>query len=153
MDILHLVDRLEELFNESRSIWLTRNVIVDEDRMIDIIDQMRVSIPDEIKKAQQLMAQKDRIIAQAQEEAHRIVEIAREKADELVSRENISQNAQARYDQVIAQARAEAESIRKEADEYALGVLNQLEKELQRSLVTVQNGISMLKPEEAPENL
>ncbi len=150
MDILHLVDRLEELFNESRSIWLTRNVIVDEDRMIDIIDQMRVSIPDEIKKAQQLMAQRDRIIAQAQEEAHRIVEIAKEKADELVSRENISQNAQARYDQVIAQARAEADSIRNEADEYALGVLTQLEKELQRSLGTVQNGIIMLKPEEKP---
>jgi len=150
MDILHLVDRLEELFNESRSIWLTRNVIVDEDRMIDIIDQMRVSIPDEIKKAQQLMAQRDRIIAQAQEEAHRIVEIAKERADELVSRENISQNAQARYDQVIAQARAEADSIRNEADEYALGVLTQLEKELQRSLGTVQNGIIMLKPEEKP---
>jgi F0F1-type ATP synthase membrane subunit b/b' len=152
MDILHLVDRLEELFNESRSIWLTRNVIVDEDRMIDIIDQMRVSIPDEIKKAQQLLAQRDRVLAQAQEEAHRIVEISKEKADELVSRENISQNAQARYDQVIAQARAEADAIRKEADDYALGVLSQLEKELQRSLGTVQNGISMLKPEGTSDN-
>jgi len=148
MDILHLVDRLEELFNESRSIWLTRNVIVDEDRMIDIIDQMRVSIPDEIKKAQQLLAQRDRVLAQAQEEAHRIVEISKEKSDELVSRENITQNAQARYDQVIAQARAEADAIRKEADDYALGVLTQLEKELQRSLATVKNGIVLLKPEE-----
>ena len=152
MDILHLVDRLEELFNESRSIWLTRNVIVDEDRMIDIIDQMRVSIPDEIKKAQQLLAQRDRVLAQAQEEAHRIVEISKDKSDELVSRENITQNAQARYDQVIAQARAEADAIRKEADDYALGVLTQLEKELQRSLGTVQNGIAMLKPEDTSEN-
>ena len=152
MDILHLVDRLEELFNESRSIWLTRNVIVDEDRMIDIIDQMRVSIPDEIKKAQQLLAQRDRVLAQAQEEAHRIVEISKEKSDELVSRENITQNAQARYDQVIAQARAEADAIRKEADDYAFGVLTQLEKELQRSLGTVQNGIVMLKPEETSDN-
>jgi len=152
MDILHLVDRLEELFNESRSIWLTRNVIVDEDRMIDIIDQMRVSIPDEIKKAQQLLTQRDRIVAQAQEEAHRIVEIARDKADELVSRENISQNAQARYDQVIAQARVEAEAIRKEADDYALGVLTKLQDELQRSLNTVHNGISMLKADESLES-
>lgn len=150
MDILHLVDRLEELFNESRSIWLTRNVIVDEDRMIDIIDQMRVSIPDEIKKAQQLLSQRDRIIAQAQEEAHRIVEIAKEKAEELVSRENITQNAQARYDQVIAQARVEADGIRKDADDYALGVLSKLEKELQASMITVQNGIRMLHSEDNP---
>ena len=56
MDILHLVDRLEELFNESRPIPFTHSVIVDEDRMLDLIDQMRVAIPDEVKKAQQAIA-------------------------------------------------------------------------------------------------
>ena len=65
MDILHLVDRLEELFNQSRSIPFTHSVVVDEDRMLDIIDQMKASIPEEIKKAQQLMAQRDRLLAQA----------------------------------------------------------------------------------------
>ena len=54
MDILQLIDRLEELFNESKSIPLTRNVMVDEDRMLDIIDQMRIAIPEEVKKAQQV---------------------------------------------------------------------------------------------------
>ena len=55
MDILHLVDRLEELFNESRPIPFTHNVVVDEDRMLDLIDQMRVAIPDQVKKAQKLV--------------------------------------------------------------------------------------------------
>ena len=50
MDILQLIDRLEELFNESKAIPLTRNVMVDEDRMLDIIDQMRIAIPEEVKK-------------------------------------------------------------------------------------------------------
>ena len=49
MEILHLVDRLEELFNQSRPIPLTRNVIVDEDSFLELIDQMRDSIPEEIK--------------------------------------------------------------------------------------------------------
>ena len=66
MDILQLIDRLEELFNESKSIPLTRNVMVDEDRMLDIIDQMRIAIPEEVKKAQQLLGQRDRVLAQAQ---------------------------------------------------------------------------------------
>ncbi len=79
MDILHLVDRLEELFNESRPFPLTHSVLVNEDRMLDIIDQMRVSIPEEIKKAQQILAQRDRILAQAQEEANRTIALAREK--------------------------------------------------------------------------
>ena len=56
MDILHLVDRLEELFNESRPIPLTHNVIVDEDRILEIIDQMRISIPEEVKKSQHVRA-------------------------------------------------------------------------------------------------
>ena len=65
MDILHLVDRLEELFNKSRPVWFTHSVIVDEDRMLDLIDQMRVAIPEEIRKAQQIISQRDRILAQA----------------------------------------------------------------------------------------
>jgi hypothetical protein len=77
MDILHLIDRLEELFNESRFIPFTHNVIVDEDRMLDLIDQMRVAIPEEVKKAQQIIAQRDRLLAQAQEEANRRLDIAK----------------------------------------------------------------------------
>jgi len=94
MDILHLVDRLEELFNESRSVPLTHSVIVDEERILDIIDQMRVSIPEEIKKAQQLLAQRDRIMAQAKEEADRTIALAREKSEQLVERDAIVEAAQ-----------------------------------------------------------
>ena len=83
MDILHLVDRLEELFNESKPIWFTHSVVVDEDRMLDLIDQMRITIPDEIKKAQQLLAQRDRVLAQAQEEANRTIALAREKSEKI----------------------------------------------------------------------
>ena len=46
MDILHLIDRLEELFNESRPIWFTHSVVMDEDRLLDLIDQMRIAIPE-----------------------------------------------------------------------------------------------------------
>jgi hypothetical protein len=90
MDILHLVDRLEELFNESRALPFTRNVVVDEDKMLDIIDQMRVAIPEEVKKAQQMLAQKDRVMAQAQEEATRIVSLAKEKRSKSSSARPLS---------------------------------------------------------------
>lgn len=152
MDILHLVDRLEELFNESRSIPFTHNVIVDEDRMLDIIDQMRVSIPDEIKKAQQLMVQRDRVIAQAKEESDRIIQLAKEKGDELINRESIVQAAQSRADQVIAQARLEAEKTRQEADDYVLQVLSSLEIELDRILNQVRNGVRALQTDRQKPN-
>lgn len=145
MDILHLVDRLEELFNESRSIPFTHNVIVDEDRMLDIIDQMRVSIPEEIKKAQQLLAQRDRILAQSQEEANRTLSLAREKSESLVDRDSIVSAAQARSEQIIAQGKIEADGTRKEADEYVLDTLTNLEMEMERVLTQVRNGIRSLQ--------
>ena len=147
MDILHLVDRLEELFNESRSVPFTHSVIVDEDRMLDIIDQMRVSIPEEIKKAQQLLAQRDRILAQSQEEANRTLQLAREKSEQLVERDGIAQAAHARSEQIIAQGRAEAEKQKRDADDYVLDTLQNLEAEMERVLAQVRNGVHTLQTE------
>ncbi len=147
MDILHLVDRLEELFDESRPIWFTHSVMVDEDKILDLIDQMRVSIPEEIKKSQQLLAQSDRIIAKAKEEANNILALTKEKSEEMVQRDSIVQAAQARGEQIIAQARSEAENIRRDADSYALESLTRLEMEIDRTLGQVRNGIQMLQSE------
>lgn len=150
MDILHLVDRLEELLNQSRPLPFTHNVMVDEDRMLDIIDQMRVAIPDEVKKAQQLLSQRDRILAQAQEEANRTLAIAREKSEQLLERDAIVQAAQARADQLINQARLDLQKERQEADQYVVDQLSRLEVELERSLTQVRNGIHTLQRETVP---
>jgi hypothetical protein len=149
MDILQLIDRLEELFNESKAIPLTRNVMVDEDRMLDIIDQMRIAIPEEVKKAQQLLGQRDRVLAQAQEEANRTLEIARQKSDQLVGKDVTMQEAQRRADQILTQARAEAEGIRADADEYVIDSLTQLQAELERITNQVNNGIQAVKDDQS----
>jgi hypothetical protein len=147
MDILHLVDRLEEILNQARPFPFTHNVIVDEDRILDLIDQMRVAIPEEVKKAQQLLAQRDRLLAQAQEEANRTLAIAREKSDQLVERDAIVQAAQARGEQIVVQARNDVEDTKQEADDYAIETLTRLEMELDRYLTQVRNGIRTLKNE------
>jgi hypothetical protein len=151
MDILHLIDRLEELFNNSRPIPLTHNVIVDEDKFLDIIDQMRISVPEEVKKAQQVFSQKDRVMAQAQEEANRTLQLARDKADTLVEKEALVQDAQRRAGQIIDQARSEAENIKTGADQYALDILMGLQTELTRLTNQAQNGVQVLIQKKAPE--
>jgi F0F1-type ATP synthase membrane subunit b/b' len=150
MDILHLIDRLEELFNESRPIPFTHNVIVDEDRMLDLIDQMRVAIPEEVKKAQQLVAQRDRLLAQAQEEANRRLALAQEKSDGLVERDSIVQAAHTRAEQIIAQAQSDILVIRQEADDYVLETLQNLEVEMERSLAQIRNGIQLIHQQRNP---
>ncbi len=148
MDILNLVDKLEELFSQGRSIPLTHNVILDEDQMLDIIDQMRVSIPDEIKRSQQVLAQRDRILAQAKEEHERTLEIAREKREQLISSNEVTIEARKRADQIISQAYTEAEVIKREADKYALDTLKRLEYEMDRSMNQIRNGIRSLQREQ-----
>jgi cell division septum initiation protein DivIVA len=145
MDIMHLVDRLEELFNQSRPIPFTHNVVVDEDRMLDLIDQMRMAIPDEIREAQKILATRDRVVAQAQEEANRTLTIAREKSEQLLGRDALMQAAQTRAEQIIQQARAEAESIRRDADDYVIDTLRRVEMELDRYLNQVRNGVITLE--------
>ena len=117
--------------------------------MLDIIDQMRVSIPDEIKKAQQLLAQRDRILAQAQEEANRTVALAREKGEKLLDKDPITQAAQTRADQIIAQARLEGEQTKRDADEYVLQTLTTLQTETEKILAQVKNGVIAIQSESA----
>lgn len=148
MDILQLIDRLEELFNDAKALPFTHNVVVDEDRMLELIDQMRIAVPEEVKKAQQVMAQRDRVMAQAQEEANRTLQIARDKADQLVQKDMIVGEAQRRAEQIVNQARAEAEATRADADNYVIDTLMQLQDQIAKLSGQVSNGIRMVQEDQ-----
>lgn len=149
MDIQHLVDRLEELFNSGKHIPFTTYTMIDEQRALELIDQMRISIPEEIEKAKRVIRERDRIMAQANEEAARIRDLAREKSETLIQRDAITQAAQARAASIIEQGRREADSIRRDADQYVMDVLSDLEDALVRTLTVVRNGISHVQQEAA----
>jgi hypothetical protein len=147
MDIQHLVDRLEDLIDEGRHVPFSKFTLIDEERALEIIDQMRISVPEQIEKASRLINQRDRLLAQANEEATRVVQLARERSEELVQRDAIVQTAQNRAKNIIEQARREAESIRGDADTYVLEVLKELEGQLIRNLTVARNGIAKIMEE------
>lgn len=147
MDILHLIDRLEELFNESKPLLWSKKVLVDEEKMLDLIDQMRLSIPEEIKKSQQIINQKDRVIAQAHEEARRTIELAKEQSQKLVENDQVVKKAEVVAENIKQKAIDETKLIKKEADDYAIQSLEHLEIELERILNQVRNGVITLKQE------
>lgn len=145
MDIQHLVDRLEDLIDEGRHIPMTKATVIDEERALEIIDQMRISVPEEVDKATRILNQKDRLLAQANEEAARIIELAKEKADHLLQRDAIVQAAQNRAANIIEQAKQDAEVIRGDADGYVLEVLGELEQHLIKTMTVVRNGIAKIQ--------
>lgn len=143
MDILHLIDRLEEELGQGRRLPLTSIVVVNEQRLWDIIDAMRISIPEEVQKAQRVEQERERILAQAREEGGRIVDLARRRAEEMTASHELIQSAQAEGAKILSQAQSEAQRFQKEADSYAFDVLIQLEEQLRRVLQTVQNGVKL----------
>jgi cell division septum initiation protein DivIVA len=152
MDILHLIDQLEELFNDSKSFWLTNEVMIKEDRLLDLIDQMRLAVPDEIKQSQQIINQKERILAQAQEEATRTVNLAREKSVEMVERDGIVEAARVKANQIIKKAEEQSRMMKRDADEYSIETLKELRDELTKILNQVNNGINALEDESNPSD-
>jgi len=149
MDILHLVDRLEQLVNEGRRLPLSNKVMVDEQKIWDLIDQMRISIPEEVKKAKRTNQERDRIIAQAHEEAARMVDLKREEAATLVTEHELARAAEERAATIVERARRDAESLRADADEYVVQVLNNLSTDLERALSEVRNGILRVQQSQA----
>jgi hypothetical protein len=147
MDILYLVDRLEEVVKGSRKLPFGGIRLVEEDRIWPLLDQMRISIPDEVRRAERMIREKDRTIAQAHEEAERITALARSEAAKITADHLITQAAEERASAIRDQAEREAMSIRAGADDYAFDVLCELEQELKRALTVIENGIRTIQRE------
>ena len=136
VDILHLIDRLEALVSESFHLPFTTNVIVQEDALLDIIDQMRVSIPEEVKLAKRTEAERERMLLQAQEEANRLVEMAREKARQMTEEHELVNYAQQRAQTIEENAYRQADEILAETDDYIIDQLSELDEQLMKTLTT-----------------
>ena len=96
MDILYLVDRLDNLIASSRRMPLVNQILIKEGDILNIVDQMRTSIPDEIKQARRIIQEKERILAQAQADATTLLTRAREETERAMNREGLLRAAEAR---------------------------------------------------------
>lgn len=149
MDIQHLVDRLEDLVDEGRHMPMSKYTLIDEERALELIDQMRISIPEEIEKAARILAQRDRILSQAHEEAARILQNSREKGEKLIENEVGVQAARSHAANIIEQAKQDAEFITQEADDYALRVFSSLKSRLEKFSRDVEMSIDVMQQTEA----
>jgi hypothetical protein len=149
MDIQHLLRRLEEILLEGRRVPGTKMRLVDTERCFQLIDQMVLAIPEEIKKAQRIEQEHDRILAQAKEEADRIRDLARDEASRLADDTAIMSIAQSRAGAIEDRARQNSERMRSEADTYALDTLNRLKEEVDHIMAVVTNGAAKLERDNA----
>ena len=117
---------------------------MDRDAILDLIDQLRVAIPEEVRAAKRINAEGERIIEKSHDESTRIVSRAQEQAAFLIGERGLTETAQAEGRRIIEQAEDQADGIRRGADEYASQVLEALETEAVKMLAGIRKGIEVL---------
>jgi cell division septum initiation protein DivIVA len=123
---------------------MTRSVIVDRDSVLELVDQLRVAIPEEVRAAKRINAEGERIIEKANDEADRILGRAQEQAAFLIEERGLAQVAEAEGRRIVGEAEFAAEETRRGADEYAAGILISLEGEVVKALQAIKKGIAVL---------
>jgi cell division septum initiation protein DivIVA len=144
VDIIFLLERLESQIATGTGVPATRKVLVDRDAILDLIDQLRVAIPEEVQAAKRINAEGERIIEQAHEEATRIASRAQEQAAFLISERGLTEGAEAEGRRIIAEAEAAGRDVAAGADSYAEQMLVALETEVEKTLAAIRKGIDVL---------
>lgn len=173
MDILHLIDRLEEMVGEARRLPIGAGVVLDRRRLLDLVDQMRAAVPNEVKEAARILEQREDLLARAEEEASLKLARCEEEVARRLDEQSLVQEAQARATMIVQDAEARADRIIRdaqtqaqsrlaeadklateqmdEADRYALEMLRRLEDQLNVFLANVRSGVESLTERQPAE--
>jgi len=147
---------MESLLLEAQKIPFSDRVLIDRESLLEIIDQIRVSVPEDITEAQDVLLSRDGIIAKAEQEADHIIKEAeaaleaRLQATDIMKESELRGNraiaaAQQESEQILREAERSAERMRNQADQYCLEVLRKLENNLESQLSTVRGGIKTIE--------
>ncbi len=128
-----MIDELEDVIAEGKRVPFSGRLLIDEDRVLDIIDRMRVAVPEELRQARRIISEQERLISEAQE-----------RVQQVLQEQGLLAAIEAERARLLEQAEREARSVRAGADEYARQVLEELEQRLLKVITSVQNGLQEL---------
>ncbi|MBI2166214.1 MAG: hypothetical protein HYU29_07430 [Chloroflexi bacterium] len=169
MEILTLIDRLENLVTSASRVPATHKVILDLERVLSLVDQLRLGVPKDVQDAEQILAKKETLLNHALMEARRIKTSAEEESRSRVDQSEIVKGANRRAEQTLAEAKAKADEMVKavqdhaqkvrqdantyaqdriaDSNNYARDVLYSLEQQLSNLLGSIRRGLDVLDVE------
>ncbi len=145
MDIMALIDRIEELVDNGRSIPLSGSKMIDPEKVYEIVDEIRAQFPDELKQARWIVKERQEMLEEAEKEANRILEDARDRAQAIAAEQEIVKLAEQQAAAIMDDARTKEREIRLGAEDYADEMLANLEVNLGKLLTAVQRGRDRLQ--------
>jgi len=144
ISIFDVLDRLEALVNQSRRLPLTSSIVVGEEEILEALDQIRVSLPDEIREARMVLETRDARLREAAEQAEQTVLAGQERADRLTDDHEVTRRATADADRLLTEARDRSRKMRRDTDDYVRDRMEELETELASALAQVRRGLETL---------
>ena len=159
MDMLEHINKLETLVSQAKRVPITGRAMIDADRLVELIDQMRLAVPRNVQEAAEVLDRREQIINQTMLDARRVRASAESEARTLVDESELTRSAKKRADEIVAEGEeravrmlqiAEQQARKKMAgvDQYAQDSLAQLEEQLLTVLNTVHAGQRVLTPTE-----
>ncbi len=156
MDAFNLINRIETLVESSGRVPLTRKVMIEDQALFEVIDQLRVSIPNDLKMAEEILQQRDEILAQSRAESQRIIDDAHRRAAEKLEMSDSVQLAKQRADELVHEAEQQSQELlqlveqqtrrqRREVDDYGLDVLHSIDSRLLELTSQVRRGINAIE--------
>jgi len=150
MDVLVLIDKLDDLVRNAKRVPLRSDVRVDQEKLDDLLEQLRLMIPEEVKEARWIVKEREELLAAAEREGERILGEAHERQTELVVEHELTRQAELASEDIIDHARAEDLEIRLGAEAYAHDILSTLEGNLSKFIAAVQRGRERLRSPDEP---
>ena len=145
MDLLNSLNELEELIENSSKIPFTRKVMVEEDRLLDLLDRIRTTMPEEVRQAKWIIQEREKVLQDSQKEAIRIMDNAQKQVEKKADDSEIVRQAKTNAEEILARAESVAMEIREGAKGYADDILVNLQENLGKILSQIEQGRSELK--------
>jgi hypothetical protein len=145
LDIQFLVEKLEALAVNARKVPMTSQIILEQATILDLIDQLRVAIPEEVRQARRINQESDRVLARARDESEQIIGAAQEQAALLLQDQSILRQAETQAQEIVDRAEAKAEETMRGADEYAADVLVRLDSDLVKTLSIIKKSLEVIE--------
>lgn len=140
MNIDEILELMDEVLERSWSLPLSGGrCVVDAEKMRNLVDDVRMNLPAELKQARAIVSDRAEIVESARKEADQIIRRAEERARALVAQEEIMRQAQAKAAEIQSQAQMKSREIRQAAQDFSESCLIRTEEVLMKSLTEIKS--------------
>lgn len=145
MDILNLLERIEDIIEEASKFPLSNKVMIDKEEILEVINEIRLKLPDEINRASWVAKERQRILNEAQSEADELIEKVKEQQQYLIEENEVTKQAQKYAAQLIDEAEKKANEMKIGAYNYSDEILSKLQEKINEINGIIEQNRDVLK--------